>query len=908
MTFRISTFLLLAAAAIAQPLPQGVQKVTSVEGITEYSLPNGLHFLLFPDSSKPKVTVNITYLVGSRQEGYGESGMAHLLEHLLFKLTKDGRDIKKELTDHGAGFNGSTTWDRTNYYETVQASPENLKWAIGMEAARMRSMRIEKAMLDPEMTVVRSEFEMGENSPGRMLAQRALEAAYTFHNYGKLPIGARSDIEHVNFQHLGAFYNRYYRPDNAILMVAGNFDGVQTIAWIADAFGPIAQPAEPIEHTYTEEPTQDGERAVILRRTGDSQSIMALYHVPAASHPDTAALNVLQTMLGDAPTGRLYKALVDNKKAVSAGAQEVELHDPGVFMATATLRPDQNIDEAREALLKVVEGVGAEPPSKDEVERAKAKIQKQLDLSLTDTESIGITLSEPMASGDWRLLFLERDRMKNVTAEDVLRVAKAYLKPSNRTLGEFIPTKTPDRAEIPETPDLEAALKGYKGGEAVSAGEVFDPSPANIESRVSRAKAGDMKLVLLPKKTRGGTVVATVRVNFGDEKSLAGKSAIAEITGSLLMRGTKNHTRQQIQDEMDRLKANIGVSGGLSSANISIETTSANLAGALRLAAECLQESIFPDNEFELRRQQAIAGAERSRSEPTALAQLELARHMSPYPRGDVRYVSTFDEQIEDLKKVTLDQVKAFYKEFYGASNSEAVISGDFDKTEATKLMTELFGSWKSPSAYERVSTPYKAIAPVNRKIETPDKQNAMIFAGLRMKMNDTDPDYPAMILANYMFGGSTTSRLFTRLREKGGLSYQVQSGMTITPKDDNGQLLALAICNPANAPKAEAAMKEELERAARDGFTTEEVEAAKKSWQQERVVGRSQDQALAARLLTDEYWGRTMAFDGSIDAAVGKLTAEQVSAAFRKHVDPASLTVIKGGDFAKAGVYKESN
>lgn len=908
MTQRICTFLLFAAAALAQPLPQGVQKVTSVEGITEYSLPNGLRLLIFPDASSPKVTVNTTYLVGSRQEGYGETGMAHLLEHLLYKETTDGRDVKKELTDHGAGFNGSTAWDRTNFFETMAASPENLKWAIGLEAARMRKMRIEKAMLDPEMTVVRSEFEIGENNPNRMLLQRTLEAAFTFHNYGKLPIGARSDIEHVNFQHLAAFYHHYYRPDNAVLTIAGKFDPAQTIAWVVESFGPIAKPADPIDPTYTEEPTQDGERSVMLRRSGDSQSVLAMYHVPGAAHPDTAVLNVVQTLLGDAPTGRLYKALVDNKKAVAAGAEELELHDPGVFFATASLRPDQNIDEARDAMLKVVEGLASEPPSKDEVERAKAKILKQIDLGLTNSQEIGILLSEYMASGDWRLLFLERDRTKNVTPEDVVRVAKAYLKASNRTLGEFIPTKTPDRAEIPATPDLQAALKEYKGGEAVSAGEVFDPSPANIESRVSRTKVGGMKLVLLPKKTRGGTVVATMRFDFGDEKSLAGKPAIADVAGSMLMRGTKNHTRQQIQDEMDKLKANIGVSGGLSSATISVETTAANLAGALRLAAECLKESIFPDNELELRRQQIIAGAERNRSEPSALAQLELARHLSPYPRGDVRYVSSLDEQIEDLKKVTLDQVKAFYKEFYGASNAEAVISGDFDKAEVTNLMTELFGGWRSPSSYQRISMPYKAVAAVNRKIETPDKQNAMIFAGLRTKMNDSDPDYPAMVLANYMFGGSTASRLWVRLREKGGLSYQVQSGLSVPASDDSAQFLALAVSNPANAPKAEAAIKDELERTLRDGFTAEEVEAAKKSWQQERAVGRSDDQALAGRLLTDEHWGRTMAFDASIDAAVAKLTPEQVSAAFRKHVDPASLTVIKGGDFAKAGVYKEGN
>lgn len=269
-----------AAAAFSQTLPKGVQKGVSVEGITEYSLPDGLRVLLFPDPSKPKLTVNMTYLVGSRQEGYGETGMAHLLEHLLFKETKTKRNIKQDLTDHGAQWNGTTSYDRTNYFETVSASDENLKWGIELEADRMINVRVEKAMLDPEMTVVRNEFEMGENSPQRMLMQRTLEAAYTFHNYGKDTIGARSDIENVSYERLAAFYQKYYQPDDAILTIAGKFDEGKALQYAADAFSRVPRPTRKLDPTYTVEPTQDGERTVTLRRVGDVQEIMAVYHAP----------------------------------------------------------------------------------------------------------------------------------------------------------------------------------------------------------------------------------------------------------------------------------------------------------------------------------------------------------------------------------------------------------------------------------------------------------------------------------------------------------------------------------------------------------------------------------------------------------------------------------------------------
>src|ERR1017187_8750764 len=268
--------LLFSLAAFSQTSPQGARKVTSVEGITEYSYPNGLRVLLFPDASKPKVTVNITYLVGSRYEGYGETGMAHLLEHMNFIQTKTRKNLKQELTDHGAMMNGTTSWDRTNYFETLNASDENLRWALEFEADRMVHTRIEKPLLDTEMTVVRNEFEMGENSPDRILMQRALETAFVWHNYGHLPIGNRSDIERVPIDRLAAFYQKFYQPDNAILVVAGRFDEPKTLAWIADTLGKVPKPQRKLEPTYTVEPTQDGDRTVTLRRVGDIQSIVEI--------------------------------------------------------------------------------------------------------------------------------------------------------------------------------------------------------------------------------------------------------------------------------------------------------------------------------------------------------------------------------------------------------------------------------------------------------------------------------------------------------------------------------------------------------------------------------------------------------------------------------------------------------
>jgi zinc protease len=903
-----AVLLAMTVVGLTQTLPPGVQKVTSIEGVTEYAFPNGLHLLLFPDDSKPKITLNVVYLVGSRNEAYGETGMAHLLEHMTFKTAKSGRELFKELTDRAGGnFNGQTSYDQTMYFETFNASDDNLRWALGLEEDRMVNMTMQKKDLDTEMTVVRNEMESGENSPINVLDERVLAAAYNFHNYGKTVIGARTDVERVPVENLAVFYRKYYQPDDADLIVAGQFDESKALAIVAETIGSIPRPQRVLTQPYTVEPTQEGERSVMLRRVGNVQAIMAAYHIPAALHPDMAPLEVMAQVLGAPQTGRLYKVLVDTKKAVAANMNAEDQHDPGVAMAFVQLKPDQNIDEAQQILLKAVEGFAGDPPTQEEVDRAKARILKNIELALTNSQSIAIMLGGYAGDGDWRSFFLDRDEVSKVTVADVTRVAKAYLKSSNRTLGEFIPAATPDRAEIPAAPDDAARFRDYKGGAAIQQGEVFDPTPQNVEGRVIRATLPNgLKLVMFPKKTRGGTVVAAMNVRFGDEKSLFGKSTAGSMTGALLMRGTTSKNRQQIQDETDRLKAQMSVSGGVDSASANIRTLEANLADSLRFARELLREPSFPESEFEQIRQQRIGGVESGKTEPNTLVPLDLSRHFNArYKRGDTRYSPAIDEQIEDLKKVTLDDVRAFYKQFYGAGEGEIVISGQFDPDQAKKLVTELFGDWKSASRYQRIGDTYDKVDAINDKIETPDKQNALFLFGMPIKMTDEDPDYAALTIAGMVFGGSPNSRLFQRIRVKDGLSYGASAGFSIPTKDDGARLVGNAIAAPQNMPKVEADFNEELAHALKDGFTADEVEKAKKTWLDQRSVARTEDGQIAYTLMSRERWGRTLQWDAKLEAEVAALTPEQVNTAFKRHLDPAAISIVKGGDFKKAGAYE---
>ena len=775
-------------------------KVATIEGITEYRLNNGLRLLLFPDSASPNVTVNMTVLVGSRHEGYGETGMAHLLEHMVFKGTPKHPNVPKALRDHGANFNGTTWVDRTNYFETMNATDENLEFAIRLEADRLVNSYVKHEDLISEMTVVRNEFERGENSPERILSQRMTAAAYEWHNYGKSTIGNRSDIERVPIDRLQAFYKKYYQPDNVMVIVAGKFDEKKALEYLTKYFGALKKPDRKLDATYTEEPAQDGERFVTLRRVGTVGAVGVIYHIPAGSHEDFPAIEVLETMLTEAPSGRLYKLLVESKKASTVKGSASASHDPGVLEISVSVDKANALEAVRDLLTDNLEKLGTEKIADEEVARAKTKLAKNRELQMNDANRIGITLSEWAATGDWRLFFLHRDRVAKVTADDIARVSKKYLQRSNRTVGLFIPSEKPQRAEIPATPDVTALVKDYKGSEKIVEGEFFDATPANVEKRVQRSTLSTgVKTALLPKKTRGESVTVELSLDFGNPESLKGNQSATQFLGPMLMRGTKKHSRQQLSDELDKLKARVIPSSTIGNLSFSITCKRETLPAVLALLGEILREPTFPEAEFDVLKRESKETLEKNKTEPNALAGRALQRKLNPFDKDDVRYVPTIEESIERLEKVTLAQVKKMYEEQLGGTSGELVVVGDFDPEPTVKAAEDALKDWKAKTPYQRIERPADTgIKGEKIVIETPDKKNAMYIAGLMLALKDTDPDNAALEVGNYLFGGGPlSSRLGDRVRQKEGLSYGVGSMFGADAQDKSARFMMFAICNP---------------------------------------------------------------------------------------------------------------
>ncbi len=902
--FLLAALLLLKSplAADTEPL---LKKVVTIEGITEYRMPNGLKVLLYPDPSTSRVTVNMTVLVGSRHEGYGETGMAHLLEHMLFKGTPNHPDVPKALRDHGASFNGTTNFDRTNYFQTMAASDKNLEFAIRLEADRLVNSFVKREDLASEMTVVRNEFEAGENNPTGILFQRMLASAFEWHNYGKTTIGNRSDIERVPIERLQQFYRKYYQPDNVVLIVAGQLDVQKTLGWVEKYFGPIPKPKRDLDRTYTEEPAQDGEREVSLRRVGRVGAAGLVYHIPSSAHPDFPALEVLGNIFDYEPDGILYKALVKTKKATGVNTGVFPLHDPGVFIAFASLENDDDkaVRAALETMIATIEADNTKAFTQEEVERSRRKIQRDRDIALNDVNRIGVELSNWVARGDWRLFFLHRDRIEKVTPDDVARVARQYLRRSNRTAGMYLPSKEKERTPVPETPDLQELLDGYKGRTAVSAGETIDPSPAAIEARTKRLTLpSGVKAALLPKKSRNEAVSLQLVLRFGNEKSLAGQVTPAEFLGVMMRRGTKDMTLKQLDDALAKLKARVSISSAAGQLSVSVQCKRDTLNEVLTLVGKMLREPSFPADEFDVMKRQTLKGLEQALAEPNVLAQRAMQRALGPTDKDDVHYTPTIEEETTMVKETTLERVKQLYATQLGSSAGELTVVGDFDADTVVKQVNGILGGWKSETPYRRV--PRKAY--VDRKaeklvIDTPDKANAIYLAAESIALRDDNPDYPALQVGNYLLGGAPlASRLSKRVRGKEGLSYGVGSQAQADPKDEAGAFAIFAICKPENIDKVDKAVKEEIEKFFKDGVEEKELAEGIKAYLESARNGRGNDGGLLGVLASSTANDRTLEFVARREKAIADLTPSQVNEAFRKHIEPKRLNFIRAGDFGK--------
>lgn len=876
--------------------------IRNIEGVKEYKLENGLKILLIPDPTQNNFVVNIIYHVGSRHEGYGETGMAHLLEHMLFKSCKNFTDIKKAIADRGAQANGTTWLDRTNYYEILPASDENLKWAIEMEADRMVNAKILKDELEKEFSVVRNEFEIGENSPSGVLQERIVSTMYLWHNYGNSTIGSREDIERVPVENLRAFYRKFYQPDNATLVIAGKFDEKKALEYIVKNLGVLPKPTRVLQPTYTVEPPQDGERYVELKRNGDEKIIAMGYHTSAASDSDYLANDALIEILTSEGSGVLYKELVDTKLATSVYGYSMPLFDPGYSYFSMNVPINNSVDNAKNAMFKVMDNLPTYSFTQDQVDKAKIALKKQIDRAMSNTINFGIFLTEIIASGDYRMFFLYRDGIDKLKLSDVQRVAKHYYHSSNRTWGQFIPEKNAnERVRINERPDIDLLVKDYKGKALAEEQKSFDATIDNIKSSIVKGNIeSKIQYSILNKPTKNNKVVGRMKLYFGDEKSLTNKASAGSILGEILKSGTKSMNRTQIKETLDRLKSDLNLFANGNFLSITVKSDKENLAATLDLLKDILRNPSFSQEEFEKIVLENKTTLEAYKNDPANVAFITLGNKTNPYQKGHPYYTYTLDEQLDQLNKLTLDDVRNFYTEFLGVNEGYASFVGEADKTIIVSKLTDVLKGWSSKRGYGKIAHQYMHTQMKTETIQIDDKTNAVCAGGINLAISQQDKDYPALYLMNELLGGGSflNSRIPQRLREAEGMSYGAGSSLDAEWDEPVGSISTYAFFNPSFKEKLNTALIDELTKASKGTFTEKELTDSKVSLIQQRKIVLGENDFLTRMFNQYSENKKDLKYFDDFSSKLQSVSLAEVNEVAKKYLDLNKFYLLFAGDY----------
>ena len=877
--------------------------VRSIEGVKEYKLDNGLQILLYKDSSKPKILVDLIYKVGSRHEGYGEFGMAHLLEHMLFKGTPSRPDIMKILQDKGAEANATTSSDRTNYYESLAASPENLEFALSLEADRMINSKIAAEDLAKEFSVVRNEFENNENNPSGKLMEKMLHAAYQWHGYGRTTIGNKSDIEKVSADSLRKFYKHYYQPDNAVLIVTGAFDEADGLARIQKNFGSIPRPLRALAETYTREPIQEGANEVILERRGDESSVYILYHTVSGADPVDNDLSALAYILFDRPSGLFYKEFVKKGLFTSITGGNATLAEPGYFFVGGNIPKGQDPRKIAQKLIAAMETIKLDQITQRALDLYKADVKIGEERTFADAEAVGFMLGESVSIGDWRLAFESRERTDKLTLNGIKK-ATQWFKPSNRTLGIYLPSAKPVRTPEPNDIDVAKMLKDYKGRTQIEDGEAFDTSYDNLKKRTEIAVMDQgIKFALLPKKKKGKLVTIDIQILLqgpADEMSRQ-RQAIA-LLPNLMVKGTKIFDSERLNEELILSKSSIYGEGQWSPSDpgvvkFSMSTKREKLPEAFELLRQILREPRFDEKEFDLLHKHSIQGFEEAKFDPGTLSAYAFGLSVMPYPKGDVHATFTMDEDLASITRLKLADIKNVYNNWIGAEKVFVTVVGDFEAAGMKTQIQRLFAGWKSKVHAKKLTFPYAPSLVSMTRIDTPDKKGAQVMTGYSLLANSRDPEFPAIRLANQVWGGGSASRVWKRIRDKDGLTYGVYGGISVTNSLEQAVYSTNATCAPENADKVAKAMDEELRLFAGKGITQTELDDAKKAYFADRRISFADDGYLKELLMNDILWNRDWSFNEALDNKVKEVTLDQINAVIKKFFTPDRVFTVIAAD-----------
>jgi zinc protease len=920
----IALFLLAAASSYAQPrerstgrpgerstrahegsarparLPANVERLDSLGGITEYRLrSNGMRLLVSPNHAAPVITFMVVYHVGSRNEAPGNTGSAHLLEHMLFnKSTKNfgkanhKKTFQEVLYESGADYASSnmTTWyDRMNGYSTLPA--EKLGTAMKIEADRLGRALILDSERQPEMSVVRNEYEIGENSAYQALDKAVIAEAIQAHPYHWNTIGYRSDIEGVTTEKLREHYRDFFYPDNAEAILVGDFDPMAALAMFDREFGAFPRSKSPIPQVITVEPPQEGERRVTVKRPGQVGIVEIAYMRPNSLHPDFVPLDVLSTILSSGVNSRLYQALVEPGLASDIDSWNYTLRDPYPIVAQATVAKGRSQEEVERAMKAALYRIGQSGVSETELERAKSQLEVSVVRGRDGTYELASSLGEAVASADWKWFVGYVEAVRRVTVADVKRVAATYLVPDHATVGWFVPvTEEKTEAKVGLAPSPPRSKRSGAGGAS------DEPASGFAGRTLHRVLRNGLTLDVVanhavPTIAIQGTVFA------GRMEAPAGRPAVPDLTAMMLTRGTKTLDKRAIAARLDGVGAQLRVFASVTEATILGSSLSRDARLLLATLADQLANPAFADSEIAKAKVEMRANVLRA-SENTATRGLERLTRLA-YPEGHPYRAATTEAMLASLDQAKAADLRAFWRERYAGAGTILAVVGDVDPEAVAALVDSLFGAIDRGARPAHDAAPTAPNAP-QRVVETmKGKANVDFLYGQASGLKRNDPDYEAALVANAALGQSSlTSRIGKRVRDTEGLSYNLYSRWFWPDYADGLWAVDVAVA-PQNVAKALRSTKEEIDRYAKEGITDAEVQTQREFFAGNYLVRLGTNAGVAAALCTAEKFGYGPGYLDEFPKRIRAVTKAQVDEVLRRRFHPDKMHLVVAGDLS---------
>ncbi|MFD2940145.1 M16 family metallopeptidase [Flavobacterium notoginsengisoli] len=906
----------------AQNKSVNFKKIKELGGIEEYLYqPNGMSVLLLQDNASPVATVQIVYRVGSKHEVLGNTGSTHLLEHLMFKGTptfnkKNGTTITDVLQNTGAQLNATTWYDRTNYFETLPS--DKIELALQIEADRMRNSLLTKEDKEAEMTVVRNEFERGENNPNSLLDKEIWASAYIAHPYHHSTIGWKSDIEKAPIEVLKNFYNTYYWPDNATLTIIGDFRKENVFELIEKYFGKITKAPHVMPQPYTEEPQQYGARKIVVRKPGELGVVNKAYKIPGALNEDLPALNILAEIISSGASSILNKTFVDSRMGIYAFANATNFKEVGLFTIGVGFPTTSKHEDIDAKISEVVAKIQKEGVTQDEVNRVVANISAQTVLARDGSGVIASELNEAIASGDWTDYVTGIDRLKKVTPADVLRVANKYLVEDQSTTGYFIPKQSGSQDQNTIQAGNFMPENGPFYYRHTEDGHVHEESPADVSSSMKnsldekvsnenieksssaykREKVSGIDVVSVKTSAKDFVTVAA-SISLGNYASETKNDVIPALTASMLSKGTTLNDKFKFSEKLQKLGVTLNVNASTFKINIGFKCLKKDLDEVVALLAEELRNPLFDAKEFENLKQQFIGNTQQSLNDPGERGDIALSQ--SIYPKNNPNYSLSVEENIENIKKATLDEVKAFHKKYFGTASMRLVIVGDTEGANLTNSLKKSFKNWNGGVSEKLKFEEASKTAAKTEVVTIPEKPSAELFIGQFTGLKRADADYIPFYIGNYTLGAGFAGRLMQTVRDNDGLTYNISSGIGGNI-ETGGYWFVNASFNPNLFQKGLDATMVQVDKWVKDGITAEELENKKTNLIGSFKVGMSTTNGMARTILSFIERGLEPNYIDQYPKDIEKATLQQVNDAIKKYVKLDKMIVIKAGSLDQNG------